>query len=179
MAYLGLYLARRDPVESEGLYRTALSGLEKKLGPDDGDTRLVRRDLAYMLKHKGDFVEAEPVLRRMLALDEKKWGIKDGKTNETVGELAEVLKGKKDYAAAAPFYRRYLEGQKKAIGPDTIECANTANDLSIVCEMLGQHDEAIALATEAVEHARKDRSNRKERIPEFEKRLAELEAAVK
>lgn len=179
MAYLALYLVRQDSDESERLYRAALSGLEKKLGINHGDTRLVMSNLASMLRRKGDYAGAEPLVRRMLALHEKERGVRDWRTNETVGDLADVLKAKGDYAAAVPLYRRYLDGQKEAIGPDTIEVASTAYDFSIVCEKLNRDDEALALAKEAVEHARKDKSNRPEKLPLFEKRLAELEAAAK
>ena len=177
MAYLALFLAGHDDIEAERLYRAALTGLEKKLGVDHDDTQFVMRDLASMLQQKGDYVGAEPLLRRMLAVEERKRSIQG--PNETVGDLADVLKAKGDYATAAPLYRRYLDGQKKANLSGSIECANTAYDFSIVCEKLNRRDEALALAKEAVEHARKDIGRGKERLPLFEKRLAELETAAK
>lgn len=54
------------------------------------------------------------------------------------------------YAQALPVARKVLEVAEKAVGPNHLSVAISLDNLSLVCVVLGQHDEAEALYRRAL-----------------------------
>ena len=92
--------------EAENLFRRALEGREKLLGPDHADTLQSLENLADLLRDRGRLDEAEPLFRRALASRENSLGTDDAATLKAVANLAKTLKQAKTFAEAGSLYAR-------------------------------------------------------------------------
>ena len=142
--YLGDYSA------AEPLYRRALAGRERALGPDHPDTLLSVNNLAYLLQAKGDVAAAEPLYRRALAGRERALGPDHPDTLLSVNNLAYLLQAKGDVAAAEPLYRRALAGYERALGPDHPDTLSSVNNLAALLQAKGDVAAAEPLFRRAV-----------------------------
>jgi tetratricopeptide (TPR) repeat protein len=124
-----LLMDKGDLAAAEPLYRRALEGRERVLGPEHPQTLTSVNNLAGLLESKGDLAAAEPMYRRALEAQERVLGPEHPQTLSSVNNLAGLLYRKGDLAAAEPLYRRALEGLLKissAIGrshPNLQACA--------------------------------------------------------
>ena len=107
------YEAKGDYAAAEPLYRRALAGREKALGPDHPDTLTSVNNLAVLLQAKGDYAAAEPLYRRALAGREKALGPDHPDTLRSVDNLAELYFDDERYADAVPLLERAARGYAK------------------------------------------------------------------
>ena len=169
---LAAWLAEKgDLAAAEPLYREALAGRERTLGVEHPTTLATVNNLAEVLRDKGAFDEAEPLFHRALDGFRRKLGPEHRYTFNSMNSLGLLLFKKANYAAAEPLLRRALEGRKIALGPEHTDVAATAHDYAMLCEKLGRHDEAVALADEAAKIARKS-------LPESSPERREYEAHI-
>ena len=88
--------------EAEALYRRALEGMERVLGPDHSDTLTSVNNLGLLLQARGELAEAEVLCRRALEGRERVLGPDHSSTLSSVNNLGSLLKagGKLDEAEA-------------------------------------------------------------------------------
>jgi len=80
-----------DYAEAEPLYRRALAGYERVMGPEHPDTLTSVNNLAMLLYSTGAYGEAEPLFRRALAAREWVLGPEHPYTLTSAQDLADVL----------------------------------------------------------------------------------------
>eukprot|EP00808_Paulinella_micropora_P008031 g47259.t1 len=76
---------------AEPLYRTALQGQEKTLGPEHPDTLTSVNNLGFLLYHQSKLAEAEPLYRRALEGQEKTLGAEHPDTLISFSNLGVLL----------------------------------------------------------------------------------------
>jgi len=135
---------------AEQLYRRALLGREKALGPDHPDTLYIVNNLGVLLSEKGDYDGAEALCRRALMGYERALGADHPDTFSTVSNLGVLLCDKGDYDGAETLYRRTLLGREKSLGPDHPQTLDSVNNLgTLLCDK-GDYDGAEALFRRAL-----------------------------
>ena len=78
--------------EAEPLYRRALEGYERTLGPDHPDTLASINNLAILIEAQGKPQEAEPLHRRALEGYEKAMGPEHPSTLASLNNLANLFR---------------------------------------------------------------------------------------
>ena len=134
-----------DYAEAEPLYRRALAGYERVMGPEHPDTLTSVNNLAMLLYSTGAYGEAEPLFRRALAARERVLGPEHPDTLTSVDNLAGLLERTGAYAEAEPLYRRALAGYERVLGPEHPYTLTSAQDLADVLERTGRADDARSL----------------------------------
>jgi tetratricopeptide (TPR) repeat protein len=94
--------------EAEALYRRALAGFERTLGPDHDEVAVSCNNLAALHHARGDCVEAERPYRRALAIKETRFGLDHVDVALTLNNLAVLYKSPGRYGDAEPLYQRAL-----------------------------------------------------------------------
>ncbi len=70
----------------------------------------------------------------------------------TADYLAGVLKDERDDAESETLYRETLDVQRRVLGPESSETADTAYNLACLMAVRGRREEAISFLREAVDH---------------------------
>ncbi|KAA6413191.1 MAG: hypothetical protein FRX48_02935 [Lasallia pustulata] len=109
-----LYADQGKMAEVEAMYRRALEGSEKALGPEHTSTLDTVHNLGLLYADQGKMAEAEAMFRRALEGYEKAWGPEHTSTLGMVNHLAVLYKDQGKMAEAEAMYRRTLEGKEKA-----------------------------------------------------------------
>jgi Tfp pilus assembly protein PilF len=142
---LGMY----SPAES--LYRRALEGKERILGPEHPHTLTSMSNLAFLLGSKGDYAGAEPLHRRALEAKERVLGPEHPDTLASVNNLAALLNNKGDYAGAELLLRRAMETFERGLGPEHPSTLTSVNNLAVLLEHKGDYAGAEPLYRRALE----------------------------
>ena len=127
------------------LYRRALSGYAKALGPEHPDTLSSVNSMAILLKNRGDYAGAEVLFRRALAGYAKALGPEHPDTLGSVNNLAILLSDQGDYAGAEVLYRRALAGREKVLGPEHPDTLSSVNNLANLLSDQGDYAGAEVL----------------------------------
>jgi hypothetical protein len=83
-----------DYAGAEPLYRRALKGLERVLGPEHPNTLIIVNNLAFLLNIRGDFAGAESLHRRAIEGRKRVLGPEHLDTRNSVNALAALLNDK-------------------------------------------------------------------------------------
>jgi tetratricopeptide (TPR) repeat protein len=102
--------------DAEEMYRRALLGKKKALGPDDSSTLNTVHNLGLLFKDQGNFKEAEEMYRRALAGKEETLGLYHISTLDSVNNLGLLSKDRGKLEDAEKMLRRALVGREKALG---------------------------------------------------------------
>jgi len=92
--------------EAEAMYRRALEGREKVLGPEQPNTLTSVGSLGSVLERQGKYEEAEAMHRWALKGSEKVLGPEHPHTLTSVYSLAFLLHQQREYEAASELYQR-------------------------------------------------------------------------
>jgi Tetratricopeptide repeat len=112
-------LEASKPKEAEPLFRQALEGSRKTLGPDAELTLDLTRDLAGLLDRTGRSAEAEPLFRAALEGARKQFGPDDPRTALAfMAPFGMSLLQQDKWSDAEPLLRDALEVARKHFGPD-------------------------------------------------------------
>ena len=132
---LGLY----DMAETQ--LRAALEAQERLLGSEHFETVMTRRDLAILLRHKGDYENAEKTFTQVISL-QKLNSPSSEMLVETLFEsgITYFLQGKSDLAA--PLFQESYELSLKTLGENNFYTAVSLNMLGLVEEYTGNLDGA-------------------------------------
>jgi hypothetical protein len=103
--------------EAEPLYREALEGRRRRLGPGDSATLTSLESLAGILQAQGKLAEAEPLYRKALEGRRRRHGPRDPATLTSLESLAGILQAQGKLAEAEPLYREALEGRNAMPAP--------------------------------------------------------------
>ncbi|CCD42655.1 similar to kinesin light chain 1 [Botrytis cinerea T4] len=146
-----LYKDQGKLAEAEVMYRRALEGYEKALGPDHTSTLDTVNNLGILYKDQGKLAEAEVMYRRALEGYEKALGPDHTSTLDTVNNLGALYSNQGKLAEAEKMYRRALEGKEKALGPDHTSTLDTVNNLGALYSNQGKLAEAEKMYRRALE----------------------------
>ncbi len=137
-------LEATDPKAAEPLFREALEGYRKTLGPDSRLTLDLTRDLASLLDRTGRGAEAEPLFRDVVELARKQLGPDNPPTASLMATFGNNLVQQGKWTQAEPVLRECLAVRAK-IQPDDWTTFNTRSLLG--GSLLGQkkYDEAEPL----------------------------------
>jgi len=135
---------------AEALYRRALEGREKALGPEHSSTLTSVNNLGLLLSDKGDYEGAEALYRRALQGREKALGPEHPSTLGSVNNLGALLSDKGDYDGAEALLRRALEGKEKVLGAEHPDTLGGVNNLGNLLRNKGDYDGAEALLRRAL-----------------------------
>src|SRR5262249_4944901 len=86
--------------EAEGLYKRALTILEKALGANHPDVAWTLNDLALVYRGQGKYGEAEALFKRALTIREKALGASHAHVGQTLNNLANVYRDQGKYDEA-------------------------------------------------------------------------------
>jgi tetratricopeptide (TPR) repeat protein len=137
-----LYSDQGKLKEAEEMYRRALAGKEKALGPDHTSTLSTVNNLGNLYKNQGKVKEAEEMYRRALAGNEKALGPDHTSTLNTVNNLGSLYKDQGKLKEAEDMYQRAVAGNEKALGPDHTSTLDTVNNLGNLYKNQGKFKEA-------------------------------------
>jgi nephrocystin-3 len=136
---------------TEKLYRGALEGKERELGPDHPETLTSVQTLGNLLSDKGDYEGAGKLYRRALEGRERELGPDHPSTLSSVNNLGILLSDKGDYEGAEKLSRRALEGKERVLGPDHLDTLNSVNSLGNLLFNKGDYEGAEKLFRRALE----------------------------
>ena len=136
--------------EAEALLRRALEIAEDKLGADDLQVAVTRRDLGWCLLEAGRPGDAEPVLRRALEIWEAKLGPVDVQLAYALHDLARCVRASGKYGEAEALFRRALGIEEAKLGPDDVQVAETLYNLARCVQEARRLGEAEALFRRAL-----------------------------
>jgi hypothetical protein len=145
-------LAPSKPSEAEPLFRQALEGYRKTLGPNEPLTIDLTVDLADLRSQSGRGAEAETVFREVLERARKQFGPEDHRTLSILHRWAHALEASAP-GEAEPLFREALQGYRKAEGHGALTLDLT-NDLGSLLDRTGRGAEAETLFRSALEWAR-------------------------
>jgi len=124
-----LYVDQGKLAEAEKMYRRALQGYEKALGPKYTSTLDTVNNLGNLYKNQDKLAEAEKMYMRALQGKEETLGPKHISTLETVNNLGLLYKKQGKLAEAEKMYMRALQGNEDALGPKHKSTLSTVNNL--------------------------------------------------
>jgi tetratricopeptide (TPR) repeat protein len=87
-----LYINQGRLVEAEAMFKRALAGREKTIGPTHADTLMTVGNLSVLYRDQGRLVEAEAMFKRTLVGVEKVFGPDHTLTRRTVNNLANLYR---------------------------------------------------------------------------------------
>ena len=108
-------------VESEPLYRRALTTVEQNVGADHVDVCQRLEDLGQLLFSTNRLAEAEPLMRRALAIYEKTYGKSHPTVATALNNIAYLLQITNRLAEAEPLMRRAMKIDEQSLGRTTRE----------------------------------------------------------
>lgn len=125
---LGAWLADQQRLdEAETLLREALVLRQEQLGPDHGDTRGTRHQLAMLLESAGNIEAAVALYRDALRYREESLGKNHRELIPHLTNLAALLKADDALDGARPLYQRALQIAERQYGnihPTTAACVD-------------------------------------------------------
>jgi tetratricopeptide (TPR) repeat protein len=128
--------------EAEEMYRRALAGYEKALGPDHTSTLDTVNKSGNLYAIQGKLGEAEKMYRRALAGYEKAPGADYTSTLDTANNLGILYANQGKLGEAEKMYRRALAGKEKTLGPDHTLTLGTVGNLGNLYRDQGKLGEA-------------------------------------
>ncbi|KAJ5717847.1 Tetratricopeptide-like helical [Penicillium malachiteum] len=137
--------------EAEAMYRRALEGFEKALGPHHPNTLKSLGGLSSVFREQGRYKEAEALYCRALEGFEKSLGSENVNTLKTLGNIGLTLAAQCRYKEAETLYRQVLEGRQKALGPEHSSTLSAMTYIGIVLEQQDRYEEAKAMYKRALE----------------------------
>ncbi len=140
-----------QPAQAEALYRSAVEGRRRVLGPTHEDTLKSMNNLGLVYADELRLEEAEALQREVLQARIEIFGETDVQTMVSLNNLALVLGRKGDYAASAELHARELALSREVNGDDHPDTLISINNLAFVSARLGEVDKAEALFQEALD----------------------------
>jgi len=139
--------------EAEPLYREAVNGMRKQLGPHR-NTYNAMNNFALLLQDKGSLDEAESLFREALKGRRQVLGNSHADTFSSIGCLASLLHDRGELEKAEPLYREVLAGRRQKLGNTHNDTLFTLNNLALLLEERGKLKEAESLYREALKGRR-------------------------
>jgi tetratricopeptide (TPR) repeat protein len=142
-------------LEAEAMYKRALVGAEKALGPTNTSTLNTINNLGALYCSQGRLVEAEAMYERALAGKEKALGPTHTSTLDTINNLGTLYCRQGRLGEAEAMYERALAGWEKALEPTYTSSLDTINNLGTLYCRQGRLGEAEAMYERALAGAEK------------------------
>lgn len=126
--------------DAERLYRRALEGEERQLGPDHSGTLQTAQSLARIYARLNRLGEAERLCKRVLKSRERQLGPNHPDTLYAVVELAVVYQYRDRCGDAERLCRRALEANERRLGSDHPNTLRTVERLAGVYSTRGRYE---------------------------------------
>ena len=142
------------------LYKRALAGRERVLGPDHPITLTAVNNLATLFIKQGRYDEAEPLYKRALAGRERVLGPKHPNTLASVNNLADLFYSQGWFDEAEPLYLRALAGRLAVLPDDHPSLVSSYEGIAKLIEaQQGDQAKAVYLRKRAVNALQSVRQN--------------------
>jgi tetratricopeptide (TPR) repeat protein len=138
-----LYADMGKLVEAEAMYKRALEGYEKALGPDHTSTLGTVNNLGALYSNQGKLAEAEAMYKRALEGYEKALGANFETympALNTIWGLASIFERKADSAKAKILFSKALNGYEKAVGIDHLRSQQLRDKLRALDAVMENND---------------------------------------
>eukprot|EP01038_Epipyxis_sp_PR26KG_P007535 gene7535-10268_t len=129
-------------VEAEEMFRRALNGREKLLGPYHLNTVNTINNLAILLHNQDRQEEAEEMYRRAINGSLIALGQDHPDTLSAMNSFGKLLYNMRKLEEAEDMCRRAVNGREKILGPNDVKTIGSLGNLGKVLLALGQYDEA-------------------------------------
>jgi serine/threonine protein kinase len=136
--------------KAEAMYKRALEGREKTLGPDHKSTLDTAYNLGKLYMDQGKPAEAEALYQRALTGYEEVLGPDHCYTLDAIYYLGKVSLDQGKLPEAEALYQRALTGREKALGPEHRSTLDTVYNTGIMYSDLGRLTEAEPLYQRAI-----------------------------
>ncbi|OQE13507.1 hypothetical protein PENFLA_c047G06958 [Penicillium flavigenum] len=137
--------------EAETMFRQALQGREKTLGPDHEDTFYSAHSLGLSLYRQKCYEEAETVFRQALQGRDRVLGHSHEETLSSTHWLGLSLYHQKRYKEAEIEFRRALQGREETLGYNHKDTLYSANQLAMSLYDQDKYKEAETMSRRALE----------------------------
>jgi tetratricopeptide (TPR) repeat protein len=141
-----LYLYQGKLGEAEKMYKRALQGKEKALGPEHTSTLDTVNNLGSLYKNQGELGETEKMYERALQGYEKALGPEHTSTLDTVNNLGNLYAVQGKLGEAEKMYGRALQGYEEALGHEGVNtyipALNATENFAMLCAEMGRADKA-------------------------------------
>lgn len=124
-----LLAAHTKFAEAEAMYKQALAGYEKVLGPEHMCTLGTINNLGALYYDQGKLEEAGKTYRRALAGYERTLGLEHTDTLNTVNNLGNLYCAQCKLIEAEAMYQQALAGREKVLGAKHTDTLDTVNNL--------------------------------------------------
>ncbi|MHC4219580.1 MAG: tetratricopeptide repeat protein [Planctomycetota bacterium] len=151
MVPLGIYHSQMGHYDvAESMFRGAVDGLEKVVGPEDRDLLEAKAQLGQFLGvFRAQHGEGERLLRGSLAIRRRVFGDGDLKTVDNAQFLVEVLREAQRLEEAEELAREWLAICRSELGQDHLRAADLAHDLGQILLRRGNPSDAERLLRES------------------------------
>jgi tetratricopeptide (TPR) repeat protein len=145
------YYRQKMYKEAETMFRQALQGREKTLGPDHEDTLYSAHSLGLSLYRQKGYKKAEAIFRQALQGRDRVLGHNHAETLSSTHWLGLSLYYQKRYEEAEIEFRRALQGREETLGYDHKDTLYSANQLAMSLYDQDQYKEAETMSRRALE----------------------------
>jgi Tfp pilus assembly protein PilF len=137
--------------EAEEMYRRAIKGYLKTLGPDHGDTLKSINNVGVALLGQGKLEEAETMLCQAMEGQMKTFGPEHAETLICINNVGDSLHDQRKFDEAETMFRQAMKGRMKTLGPKHADTLRSIN--SVGRALLGQEkfEEAETMYRQAME----------------------------
>jgi tetratricopeptide (TPR) repeat protein len=145
-----LFAAQVKSREGEAMYKRALAGYEKALGPGHTSTLRTINNLGNLYRDQDRLAEAEAMYERALAGFEKALRPEHTSTLHTINNLGNLYRDQDRLTEAEAMYERALAGYENALGLDHTSTLNTVHNLGCLYADQGRLAKAEAMYERAL-----------------------------
>lgn len=132
------------------MYRQALTGYEKKMGPDHTCTLGTIHNMGNLYSYQGRINEAEKMLYQELVEFKKKLGPDHIAIQGIIDDFAIFYWSQGKLEEAEGMCRQVLAAKKKLFGPNDLSTLGTVGQLAILCSKQGKLEEAEKMLCQAL-----------------------------
>jgi CHAT domain-containing protein/Tfp pilus assembly protein PilF len=148
-----LYLNQEDLDHAEPLAEQALTGLEKKYGPENPRVAIPLQNLGAIARQRRQYARALELLERAEKINEKALGGQHPRTAALLINIGNVHKDEGQYDQAEEFFKRALDILEVSAGPYNRLTLQALTSLSTVSAAEGKRTQALAYSERATQAA--------------------------
>jgi tetratricopeptide (TPR) repeat protein len=149
--YLGtLYQQSGRPDDAIAVFKRALKGFDRSLGPDSEDALASAGRLADAYEAQGRWAQSEPLRRRLLKAIAAQASPDPAALAQAESDLGLCLDAEKRWDEAMTLYADALEKRREALGPGAPEVAETLSNEGRIWLLRGHKGKAETLMRQAL-----------------------------
>ncbi|HVS34247.1 MAG TPA: tetratricopeptide repeat protein [Gemmataceae bacterium] len=142
-------------IEAAPLFRNALDGYRRQLGPAHPDTLACMDELGMVYRLAGQYEEAEPLLRLVLDARRREPGPDDPLTLRSMNRLGVLYWQERKLDQSVPLFEELLARQTRNLGADDPETVLSLANLGVNYRDAGRPTDAVRCLEQALAAVRK------------------------